>query len=130
MSNANDNLFFSNALYAYVAAHGFDSEKLKDQWNALAEVNFDDIYPEGDKTIDTVGADVFWGHILELRNAIGEKPFEELAFCVLALMSLPLSNAFVERVFSVMAIVKSKLRNKISTRMLSAILFLRLHLQV
>ncbi len=111
-------------------AHGYDPDTLKDQWLELAEVSFADIYPSGDHTTETIPTDVFWGHVLELRNARGDRPYKDIAFCVLTLMTLPLSNAFVERVFSVMSIVKSQLRNKMSTKMLSAILFPRLHLQV
>ncbi|KAK3932367.1 Zinc finger MYM-type protein 1 [Frankliniella fusca] len=127
MESISCNLLFLR--YFLSVAHGYDLDTLKDQWLELAEVSFMDIYPSGDHTTETIPTDVFWCHVLELRNARGDRPFKDIAFCVLTLMTLPLSNAFVERVFSVMSIVKSKLRNKVSTKMLSAILFLRLHLQ-
>jgi len=38
--------------------------------------------------------------------------YRDLAKFVFALLSLPLSNAEVERIFSMLAIVKSKLRNR------------------
>ena len=46
-------------------------------------------------------------------------------FALMAL-SLPISNAVVERVFSVMNCVKSKLRNRMGMKMLNSILYARL----
>ena len=43
----------------------------------------------------------------------------------LAILSLPFSNAAVERVFSIMSIVKNRLRNRMQCRMLDAILMVR-----
>jgi multisubunit Na+/H+ antiporter MnhG subunit len=38
-------------------------------------------------------------------------PFREIAFFVLTLLTMPTSNAVVERAFSVMNAVKTKVRN-------------------
>lgn len=40
----------------------------------------------------------------------------------LSVLSLPISNAYVERIFSTMNIVKSKIRNKINLPLLDSIL--------
>lgn len=48
----------------------------------------------------------------EYRDAAGENPFKKLSDFVLKLLSLPFSNADVERVFSTMNFVKNKTRNR------------------
>ena len=79
------------------------------------------------KTIDTVK---FWVAVRRLTNANGDQCYKELADFALRSLSLPISNAVVERVFSVMAIVKTKLRNRMSFDMLVAIMRIRIHLKV
>ena len=44
------------------------------------------------------------------RDAADINPFQELAMATVSVMSLPQSNAEVERVFSQMSVVKTKLR--------------------
>jgi len=46
------------------------------------------------------------------------------------LLSLPFSNAAVERAFSIVNVVKDKLRNKMSVKMLEAILHVRCTLSI
>ncbi|KAK3916154.1 Zinc finger MYM-type protein 1 [Frankliniella fusca] len=107
--------------------HSFDRDDLEDQWERLGKEKFEEICPGEDMTtIDTVQ---FWSLCLDLKNGAGDCPYEKIAFCALSLLSLPLSNALVERVFSIMNIVKNKIRNKMSVSMLNAILFLRLWLK-
>lgn len=67
----------------------------------------------------------FWVEVLHFTDASGERCFKELAEFALSLLSLPLSNADVERVFSHMNLVKSRLRNRMRNEMLSAILHVR-----
>ena len=61
------------------------------------------------------------------KNVRGSQPFKELAGLALKILSLPVSNAVVERVFSVMNSVKTKPRNKMNFAMLDAILQIHLH---
>lgn len=59
------------------------------------------------------------------KNAAGLNAFPELVDLAITALSLPHSNAEVERVFSVMNIVKSKIRNRMSALTLNSILLIR-----
>lgn len=67
----------------------------------------------------------FWSRIMSAKDAGGNQPFNELSEFVLKILSLPLSNAVVERVFSIRNAVKTKTRNKIQLDMLEALLRIR-----
>ncbi|CAL1672657.1 unnamed protein product [Lasius platythorax] len=60
----------------------------------------------------------------------GNKKFENISKLVLGLLSLPFSNATVERAFSIVNIIKDKLRNKMSIAMVEAILHVRCTLDI
>jgi len=68
----------------------------------------------------------FWAEVLEFRDAGGVNTFAPLANFAVKLMSLPWSNAEVERVFSQVQLVKNSLRNRMHLKMLNAILSIRL----
>ena len=55
----------------------------------------------------------------------GGKKFPNLSSLALSLLSLPYSNASIERIFSQMNVVHSKLRNRLSVRSVDAILQIR-----
>jgi len=69
----------------------------------------------------------FWSNVRVHKDVGGSQPFEKLAKFALKILSLPLSNAVVERVFSVMNATKTKPRNKLNFMMLDAILRIRTH---
>lgn len=69
----------------------------------------------------------FWSNVRAHKDVGGFQPFEKLAKFALKILSLPLSNAVVERVFSVMNATKTKPRNKMNFTMLEAILRIRIH---
>jgi hypothetical protein len=98
-----------------------DTTALESEYEALV---FSD-WPAVAK-VDSVS---FWGAALMRCNAIGEKKFGNIAKLALALLSLPLSNATVERVFSHMSIVKSKLRNRLQVSTVESILTVRYSLR-
>lgn len=106
-------------------------DTLERQWATLGELKLVDLFPDVDdpdvKLVDIVS---FWAQVWDLRNGMGEQPFRELAVWVLILLTLPLSNAAVERVFSMLVAVKTKSRNRLSLKMLESILLIRGHLQV
>ncbi|KOA95827.1 Uncharacterized protein OBRU01_27377, partial [Operophtera brumata] len=52
------------------------------------------------------------------RDAGGNKRFGAISKFALAVLTMPLSNATVERAFSIYSIIKSKLRNRLSFEML------------
>ena len=72
----------------------------------------------------------FWQKLITIKNAAGDLLFEDLSLFAFVVLSLPSSNAVVERVFSIMNIIKSKLRNKMMLKMLNSVLFIKYHLFV
>ncbi len=64
----------------------------------------------------------FWAEVHSQRNASGERSFENISKLALSLLSLPFSNASVERTFSQMNAVKTKLRNRLLVKTTNAIL--------
>jgi hypothetical protein len=64
------------------------------------------------------------------KDCADNNPFKELSLFALKMLSLPHSNADVERVFSVMNTVKTKLRNRLHLRTLNAILNIKYGLKL
>ncbi|XP_064488440.1 uncharacterized protein LOC135400538 [Ornithodoros turicata] len=56
----------------------------------------------------------FWINVACATNSAGEKKFPRLSHLALSLLTLPLSNASVERVFSQVALTKTDIRNRMS----------------
>lgn len=67
----------------------------------------------------------FWSKLYSFKDAGGDYIFRELTEFVLKLLSLPTSNAMVERVFSILNAIKTRARNKINYPMLENVLRLR-----
>lgn len=67
----------------------------------------------------------FWTEVLAYKDAAGNNPFLEIGNFAIQLLSLPWSNADVERLFSQMNLVKTKLRNRIQSDTVNAILQVR-----
>ncbi|XP_033255793.1 uncharacterized protein LOC117195307 [Drosophila miranda] len=63
----------------------------------------------------------FWSEVLTYKDAGKNKPFEEIALFAIGILSLPWSNAAIERPHQ-MNIVKTKLRNKMTVKSLNSIL--------
>ena len=63
-----------------------------------------------------------WAEIGGYRDATGENPFYDVCQLALKILSLPHSNADVERLFSNMNCVKTKLRNRLILKTVNAIL--------
>lgn len=63
--------------------------------------------------------------VSERKNSAGEKSFPNVSGLAQALLSLPFSNASVERIFSQMNDVYSKLRNRLSVRSVEALMWIR-----
>ena len=70
----------------------------------------------------------FWAAVFLYKNALGERPFKELASYALSCLTTPTSNAVVERIFSYVTAVKTKPRNKMSPVMLEAIVRIKTNL--
>jgi hypothetical protein len=71
----------------------------------------------------------FWIAIGQYENALGENPYAELSEYALSCLSLPVSNAPVERMFSQVTCVKTKYRNRLSLKTLDAIIRIRDYVQ-
>ncbi len=63
----------------------------------------------------------FWAGVLQYNNSTGNRPFKELGEYAMACLTIPTSNAVVERIFSSVTCVKTKLRNRLSSTILDAI---------
>jgi hypothetical protein len=68
----------------------------------------------------------FWPVVYHYKDGAGHHVFEELATIILRVLSLPTSNAAVERVFSVMNNVKTKVQNRIKLGLLEAIMHIKI----
>lgn len=94
-------------------------EKLISQWRNIVHLRWE-------STASTVA---FWNEVMMYKDAAGNNPFKELTEFVISILSLPHSNAEIERVFSQMNVVKTKLRNRLSVTTLNAILYIRFGLK-
>lgn len=72
----------------------------------------------------------FWAEVKQFRDSAGMNPYEDLASAAVSVLSLPHSNAEVERLFSQMSVIKNKLRNRMSLQTLSSILYIRYGLRL
>ncbi|KAK3907361.1 SCAN domain-containing protein 3 [Frankliniella fusca] len=111
--------------------HSFSKDTLARQWARLYEFKLREVSPDLDdeKSIDDVDIFTFWFNVWQIRDGRNQRPFRELCVYVLTLLSLPLSNAVVERLFSIMTAVKTKQRSRLSLKMLQSILIVRGHLK-
>ncbi|CAG5047081.1 unnamed protein product [Parnassius apollo] len=94
-------------------------EKLVSQWRNIVHIKWESL-------TSTVK---FWNEVMQYKDAADNNPFAELCEFAMSLISLPHSNADVERVFSQMSLVKTKLRNRLAVRTLNAILYVRFGLK-
>ncbi|CAI6357873.1 unnamed protein product [Macrosiphum euphorbiae] len=91
---------------------------IETQWEKLTTVTWK-MYLNEKQLND---ANLFWPKVYNYKDAGGNFAFRELSEFVLKGLSLPSSNAVVERVFSIMNTVKTKSRNRINANMLDALL--------
>ncbi|XP_070135675.1 uncharacterized protein [Drosophila bipectinata] len=64
----------------------------------------------------------FWIEVSTYKDSGGNRRFLELSSVAMQMLSLPWSNAEIERVFSQLSLVKSKLRNSMSVSTTNSIL--------
>ncbi|KAK3892454.1 hypothetical protein Pcinc_003687 [Petrolisthes cinctipes] len=97
---------------------GYDPEqidRIDNQWRNLTIVQW----------VETTSTAKFWIEVNGYKDASGVNPYPELCELAISVLSLPHSNAEVERLFSQMNIVKSKLRSRLNLRSVNAILAVR-----
>lgn len=109
----------------------FDKDAICNQWSRLQCMAFDEIFPNASEECNpsTIHIGEFWVAVSKITTAVGAKAFEDLADFALRCLSVPLSNAVVERVFSVMNSVKTKPRNRLQILMLNSIMRCRMFLK-
>lgn len=110
-----------------LAPANVDRDEIERQRRLVNALRLEDIT---DQSIETLTPERLWICLLNHKNAGGQHVCKELAEFAIRALSLPISNATVERVFSIMNIVKTKLRNRMQLPMLQAITRIRLHLSV
>lgn len=85
------------------------------QWNMLHRLEFG----------NAETSDAYWSKVLDDCDAGGLPRFGNISQLAVALLSLPFSNAAVERGFSIVNVIKDKLRNKTSIKTADAIMRVR-----
>lgn len=93
-------------------------DKTISQWNTLHK-------NEWTKTKD---AESYWIQVAQYKNSLGKAKFENIAKLAIGLLSLPFSNAAVERAFSLVNLIKDRLRNRLIIYSTDAILLVGFHL--
>lgn len=71
---------------------------------------------------------VYWAHVKK-HKILDQESFSCLATYALNVLSLPVSNAYVEKVFSLVTFFKDKYSNSMGLPMLDSLLLLKTHLQ-
>lgn len=94
---------------------------MENQYNKLLSVDWTTLIGEKKETYS------FCTQVYNFKNAGGKQIFREVGFFCLTLLSLPSSNAVVERVFSVMNSIKTKTRNRMLVKLLDSILRNKMH---
>ncbi|CAH1972573.1 unnamed protein product [Acanthoscelides obtectus] len=88
------------------------------EWKSLPRINWINL-PDTEK---------FWVEVANNVDAAGEPRYKNISSLALALLSLPFSNASVERAFSIINVVKNKLRNRLAIHSTDAIMRVRWYL--
>ena len=74
----------------------------------------------------TINAEHFWAKVSRLQDDVSQNMlFPLLSNLAFTMLSLPVSNAAVERVFSSVNLIKTKLRNKLSTEDVAKLIFVK-----
>ena len=90
-------------------------DTLERQWRNVASAGF-----SSDQAVDK-----FWLEIEAFKDAGGNQCFQDLAQGVIKLLTLPISNAHVERAFSQVALIKDDTRNRMGLPLLTSIMHVR-----
>lgn len=113
-----------------LASNGVDKDAIEAQYRQLQDHTLFDISPNLASQSEPVDVVHFWIAVWGVKKVNGERQFGDLAALALRALSLPVSNAEVERVFSFMTTIKTKLRNRMLIPMLVALIRVRIHMSV
>lgn len=89
-----------------------DIDSTMSEWKCLPRVQW----------INVQNSEDFWVEVANNSNAAGEPRYRHISSLAVGLLSLPFSNATVERAFSIINIVKDKLRNRLSVTSVDSIM--------
>ena len=99
-----------------------DLRKLDDEWRELQFIDRSDLPEYSGHRVD-VGT--FWGSVGNIRDGSGGLRFPTVGKLTKSLLSIPHSNADVERIFSHVNLIKVKQRNQLKTSTLDALLMVK-----
>lgn len=94
-------------------------QSLDDEWREIQYLDPNDL-PSCSATT-AIDVDSFWGSVSKMTNTSGERRFPTVSKLMTSLLSLPHSNADVERIFSQVVLIKTKTRNCLKASTLDAI---------
>ncbi|XP_031830448.1 uncharacterized protein LOC116426097 [Nomia melanderi] len=103
----------------------FNTAKVTDQWFLLSMKPTEN----EQKHLQTLGAIEFWYTISDLKDELGNLLYDEIAKLAFLCLSLPHSNADVDKFFSTITDIKNKKRCRLDTQMICAMTRIKLHLQ-
>ena len=103
-----------------------DIGKIENRWRNLLNMDWASLFDHA--TLQN--SCYFWSKVNEMKNAADDYLFRDLSKLALTALSMPISNALVERVFSRVTMVKTKFRYRIGLELLTAILRVRTSLQI
>ncbi|XP_050063253.1 uncharacterized protein LOC126552585 [Aphis gossypii] len=103
-------------------------DAIESQWRQLGSFKYNELIT--DTPINNISMVKFWIHLSQITTASGDHKFDELCQFALKIISLPISNAVVERMFSIMNVTKTKIRNRMGQQMLVALIRIKIHNQV
>ncbi|XP_031826349.1 uncharacterized protein LOC116424286 isoform X2 [Nomia melanderi] len=103
----------------------FNTEKMINQWFLLSKKPTEN----EQKNLRTLGVIEFWFSVSNLKDDLGNLLYDEIGKLAFLCLSLPQSNADVERFFSMITDIKNKKRNRLDTQMICAMTRIKLYLQ-
>ena len=101
-------------------------ERIDTEWREIQFMDPSELPSSSEHRTDVVA---FWDTISQMTDTSGEYRFPIVSRLMTSLLSLPHSNAEVERIFSQVAITKTKLRNSLKSSTLDSILVTKQSLQ-
>ncbi|CAD6230789.1 GSCOCG00012201001-RA-CDS, partial [Cotesia congregata] len=100
-----------------ILCNNVDQQQADVEWRDHALLNYDELNLDASKPPDE-----YWTDVFNLKNKSNVCLFPNLKIVITALLSLPFSNASVERAFSNLKKIKTDNRNKLNTETVSAIM--------
>ena len=102
---------------------GEDRNKIEEEYRQMIHINWKEELPDGVIPTDT---ESFWLQVRQMRRSDSDDAkFAVLTNYALSCLSVPISNATVERLFSTVTFINNKLRNRMSLKTRDAITRIR-----